>query len=143
MRLKTLEVLIRVGLALLIIVLTLLAALCIGGCGHNTGAFMYGTGLSIGVDTQSLKPGIMYFDGFTATDLSRENSGWELEIDSVTGITKSEDGSLKGIKKIRRFVGPQCNGYFKDLAESNPELAKAYMEAVKAFWSSKDAGTRN
>lgn len=140
MRLKTCTIICRVILGALITGLTVLVALCIGGCAHNTGAFMLGQSFKAGFDSQNAIPSITYIDGFMATDISRENSGWELEIDAATGISMDKNGAVKGIKKIKRFVGPQFNGYLVDLAKENPELAKAYLEAIKSFW---DKNPRN
>lgn len=136
MRLSTLNVLCRVVIGIIMILLFMLVIFCIGGCAHNTGAFMLGQSFKAGFDSQNAIPSITYIDGFMATDISRENSGWELEIDAVTGISVGKDGTVKGIKKIRRFVGPQFNGYLVELAKENPELAKAYFEAIKGFWDS-------
>jgi len=135
-RLKHCEIICRIIVAAAMIVLVVLTALCIGGCAHNTGAFMLGQSFKAGFDSQNAIPSITYIDGFMATDISRENSGWELEIDATTGISVGKDGTVKGIKKIKRFVGPQFNGYLVELAKENPELAKAYFEAIKGFWGS-------
>ena len=116
----------------------LLLVLLLTGCGHNTGAFLMGTKAKVGFDTQNAIPSIEYINGFTATDVSRENSGWEVEIDSVGGITREKDGRVKGIKRIKRYVGPQCNGYLVDLAKDNPQLAGEYLKAVQAFWNNVD-----
>ena len=123
-----------IGIVITIIVAGLIVVSC-AGCGHNTGTFLMGTGAKVGFDTQNAIPSISYIDGFTATDVSRENSGWEVEIDSVSGITREKDGSIKGIKRIKRYIGPQCNGYIVDLAKDNPQLADEYLKAVQAFWN--------
>ena len=44
------------------------------------------------------------------------------------------NGTIKGVKRIRRDVGPQITGYLVDLAEKNPEMAKNYVESMKYFW---------
>jgi hypothetical protein len=43
-------------------------------------------------------------------------------------------GSLKGVKTIKRTLGPQITGYLKDLAEKDPEAARKYMEAMANYW---------
>jgi len=126
------------GILIVIVIAGLIAVSC-AGCGHNTGTFLMGTEAKLGFDTQNAIPSIVYIDGFTATDVSRENSGWEVEIDSVSGITREKDGSVKGIKRIKRYVGPQCNGYLMDLAKDNPQLAEQYLKAVEAFWNNKES----
>lgn len=134
MRLKHCNIICRVVITIVMIALATLIAVCITGCAHNTGSFLWGNQVKIGFDSQNAIPTITYIDGFVATDISRENSGWELEIDAATGASIDKDGTIKGVKKIRRFVGPQFSGYLVDLANEDPELAKAYLEAVKSFW---------
>lgn len=43
-------------------------------------------------------------------------------------------GKRKGVKRLRREVGPQITGYLVDLADKDPEMAKAYVEAMKLYW---------
>jgi len=121
---------------LVVLVVILFAIFCTitTGCGHNTGAFMLGTDFNIGLDPQYAIPRISYMDGFFATDISRENSGWELEIDANNGLSIGKDGTVKGIKRMRRHIGPQLNGYFVKLVKDDPELARHYIEAVKYYW---------
>ena len=121
------------GVLIAIVIAGLIAVFC-AGCGHNTGAFLVGTMAKVGFDSQNAIPSITYVDGFQATDISRENSGWILEIDSATGVTYEKEGTVKGIRVIKRYIGPQITGNLVDLAKDNPELAKDYVEAVKYFW---------
>ena len=104
------------------------------GCGHNTDILTWGTKIHVGVDPQNITAAVTYSDGLNVSDVSRENSGWIIEVDSKVGLTQGDDGSIKGVKTIRRFVGPQMNGYLVDLAKTDPELARAYVDAMKAFW---------
>ena len=122
-----------IGIFISIIVAILIGISC-AGCGHNTGAFLFGKMTKIGFDSQNAIPVIMYANGFQATDISRENSGWALDVDTSTGITYDNKGTVKGINSIRRYVGPQITGNLVDLAKDNPELAKTYVEAVKYVW---------
>ena len=46
----------------------------------------------------------------------------------------TQNGSIKGVKRIRRDVGPQITGYLVDLAEKDPEMAKLYVESLKYYW---------
>jgi hypothetical protein len=95
---------------------------------------MLGTGINIGLDPQYAIPRVSYIDGFCATDISRENSGWEFEIDADNGLSIGKDGTIKGIKRMRRHIGPQMNGYLTKLIKDDPELARNYVEAMKYYW---------
>ena len=102
------------------------------GCSHNVGGFTIGTRTQIGIDPQSMTANISHTDGLNVIDVSRENSEWEIEIDSESGVTVDrKTGTVKGIKRIRRKVGPQVTGYLADLAKQNPELAKQYLDSTK------------
>lgn len=109
--------------------------LLLAGCSHNSALLMMGKKGSIGVDPQTYTVNAQYMDGLALGDVSRENSEWELTVDDDAGISyDSKTGSLKGVKKIRRKLGPQISGYLVDLAEKDSEAARKYMEAVKAYW---------
>lgn len=112
-----------------------LSLLC--GCGHNTEVLTLGTRIHVGVDPQNVTADVSYSDGLNITDISRENSMWIVEVDYNTGVTLGKDGSIKGVKSLKRAIGPQMNGYLVDLAKTDPELAKQYVEAMKAFWQSQ------
>ena len=117
-------------LPVLVVALVLLA-----GCSHNTGAFTVGTRVNLGIDPQNVTANVSYTDGLNVVDVSRENSSWDLEIDSDNGVKiESSTGNIQGIKRIRRDVGPQITGYLVDLSKSNPALAASYVEAVKYYW---------
>ena len=105
------------------------------GCGHNTGAFTVGTRMNAGLDPQNATANISYTDGLNVVDVSRENSSWEVEVDADNGVAiDSKTGSIKGLKRLKREVGPQITGYLVDLAEKDPEMARNYVEAVKYYW---------
>ena len=123
-----------IGLTILGFILLLLFCLSMAGCGHNTGTFMLGTAFTAGLDSQNAIPRVSYIDGFCATDISRENSGWDFEIDSDNGISVGKDGTIRGIKRMRRYIGPQMNGYLTKLSKDDPELARQYAEAIKYYW---------
>lgn len=118
--------------------LIILALLC--GCGHNTGALTIGTRINLGLDPENATANISYVDGMNVVDLSRENSGWVIETDSELGVRANSDGTIKGVRSIKRTIGPQITGYLVELAEKNPELAKEYVEAMKYFWKSQCPG---
>ena len=116
-------------------VATLILTLIATGCSHNTGAFTIGTRVNAGLDPQNVTANISYTDGLNVVDISRENSSWDLEIDADNGVSvDGSNGTIKGVKRIRRDVGPQITGYLVDLAEKNPEMAKNYVESMKYFW---------
>lgn len=126
----------KIGSTLFAIPAVIGILVCLAGCGHNTGAVTLGTRINLGFDPQRAAANIRYEDGLNLTDVSRENSSWDLEIDSVNGVSKS-DGSIKGVKRIRRDLGPQITGYLVDLAAKDPELAKEYIRAMKFYWQYK------
>lgn len=110
----------------------LFALLLLCGCSHNVGGFTIGTRTQAGIDPQNMTANISHTDGLNVIDVSRENSEWEIEIDDESGVTvDKKTGNIKGIKKIRRKVGPQVTVYFVDLAKQNPELAKQYLSGFK------------
>lgn len=111
------------------------------GCSHNTGAFTIGTRINAGLDPQNATANISYTDGLNVVDISRENSSWDLEIDADNGVSvDGTAGTIKGVKRIRRDVGPQITGYLVDLAEKNPEMAKNYVESMKYYWKYRAEG---
>lgn len=111
------------------------------GCSHNTGAFTIGTRINAGLDPQNATANISYTDGLNVVDVSRENSSWDLEIDADNGVSvDGTAGTIKGVKRIRRDVGPQITGYLVDLAEKNPDMAKNYIESMKYYWKYRADG---
>lgn len=107
----------------------------LSGCSHNTGAFTVGTRVNFGLDPQNVTANVSYTDGLNVVDVSRENSSWDLEIDANNGVSvDTSSGTVKGVKRIRRDVGPQITGYLVDLAEYDPEMAKSYVESIKYYW---------
>ena len=121
--------------AALLVTLALAALFLVTGCSHNTSAFTVGTRLNAGLDPQNATANISYTDGLNVVDISRENSSWDLEIDADNGVSvDSASWKIKGVKRIRRDVGPQITGYLVDLAEKDIDMAKSYVEAVKYYW---------
>lgn len=114
-------------------VLVLFSALLFYGCSHNTSSFTVGTRLNAGLDPQNATANFSYVDGLNVVDVSRENSSWDLEIDSENGVS-IENGKVNGVKRIRREVGPQITGYLVDLIDKNPALAADYVKAMKSYW---------
>lgn len=115
--------------------LALAALFLVAGCSHNTGAFTVGTRMNFGIDPQNATANVSYTDGLNVVDISRENSSWDLWIDADNGVSVDpSSGTITGVKRIRRDVGPQITGYLVDLAESDPEMAKNYVESLKYYW---------
>ena len=99
---------------ILIALAVIAAALLLPGCSHNTGAFT---------------------DGLNVVDVSRENASWDIEIDADNGVSVDDStGTVKGVKRLRRDVGPQITGYLVDLAAKDPEMAKTYVKSMKLYW---------
>ena len=119
----------------LAILYSLATLLFISGCSHQAAILNFGTKASLGINPQTFTASISYTDGLNLIDLARENSGWELEVDPTIGISfDKENGKLTGVRKIRRFIGPQITGYLTKLAENDPEFAREYIKAVRAYW---------
>lgn len=107
----------------------------LAGCSHNTGAFTLGTRVNLGLDPQNATANASYTDGLNVVDVSRENASWDIEIDADNGVSVDDNtGNIKGVKRLRRDVGPQITGYLVDLAAQNPEMAKLYVESMKLYW---------
>lgn len=114
---------------------TAVAVATLAGCGHNTGAFTIGTRVNAGFDPQNATVNLSYQDGLNVVDVSRENSGWDIQVDADNGVSyDSKTGTIKGIKRLRREVGPQITGRLVELAEKDPEMARLYVEAVRNYW---------
>ena len=110
-------------------------ALLLTGCGHNTGTFTIGTRVNAGLDPQNATANISYTDGLNVVDVSRENSSWEIQVDADNGVSvDTKTGTIKGIKRLRREIGPQITGRLVEMAAKDPEMARMYIEAVKNYW---------
>lgn len=112
-------------------------------CSHNASGFTIGTKCNMGLDPQNATANISYVDGLNVIDVSRENSVWRLEIDGDSGLSYDEQsGTVKGIKKIERSVGPQITGYLVELAEKHPEAALEYAKSMRAYWEAVSTAKR-
>ena len=112
------------------------AALLVTGCSHNTGTFFAGTRFNAGLDPQNATLNMSYDRGVAVVDVARENSTWDIKVDSSAGVSIDPDsGTVKGIESIRREVGPQITGYLVELAQSHPDFALEYIKAVQAYWN--------
>lgn len=120
---------------ILIAITVIAAALLLPGCSHNTGAFTLGTRVNLGIDPQNATANASYTDGLNVIDVSRENASWDVEIDADNGVSVDDStGNIKGVKRLRRDVGPQITGYLVDLSENSPEAAASYIEVMKLYW---------
>jgi hypothetical protein len=106
-------------------------ALIVAGCGHNTGSFTIGTRVNAGNATAN----ISYTDGLNVVEVSRENSSWDIQVDANNGVSvDSKTGAIKGVKRLKREIGPQITGSLVELAKKDPEMARLYIEAVRNYW---------
>ena len=129
-----------IGVVLILGSCCLLVAL-LAGCSHNTSAFTVGTRINAGLDPQSATANISYTDGLNVVDVSRENASWELEVDGDNGVSLDQQtGAIKGVKRIKREVGPQITGYLVELADKDLDMARMYVEAVKNYWQYRAGG---
>ena len=102
---------------------------------ESTGAFTLGTRVNLGIDPQNATANASYTDGLNVVDVSRENASWDIEIDADNGVSVDDStGTVKGVKRLRRDVGPQITGYLVDLAAKDPEMAKTYVKSMKLYW---------
>ena len=110
--------------------------LCVCGCSHNTSVMDIGFSASAGFDPRTFTAAAKINDGMILTDVSRENSEWIIEVDAEAGLVYDKNtGSVKGIKRIHRRLGPQITGYLVELADKDPESARIYLKAVESYWS--------
>lgn len=106
------------------------------GCSHNPNMVTAGNITSVGSKTGA---GWHSSKGLNIIDLPRENSSYELEFNSATGIGYDPStGTVKGVEKIKRKIGPQVSGYLVDLAKASPEAAIVYLH--QAFQLMADEG---
>ena len=120
----------------------IIMALVLTGCGHNTAILSLGSGAGIGIDPQQFSITAKYYDGLSVTDISRENSSWELDVDQRSGISwDKKTGTIKGVRKIKRDIGPQITGRLVELFDKDPEMAKKYIEAISNYWKYKAGKT--
>jgi hypothetical protein len=128
----------KLGVTLFYMAVLSVLLIALVGCSHNSALLMMGKKASIGVDPQTYTVNAQYMDGLALGDVSRENSSWELNIDDNAGVSyDAKTGTLKGIKHIKRELGPQISGYLTTLAEKDPESARTYLKATEKYWEAK------
>ena len=101
------------------------------GCSHNVGMVGIGTGFRAGGGEY----GINYGEGLFGTFVTKDGIKFKAELDSTTGFSYDPStNSYKGIRSIEYSLPPQITGYAVDFAKDNPEVAKAYYEALSKYY---------
>ena len=101
------------------------------GCSHNVGTLGIGTGFRTGGGEY----GINYTEGLFGTFVTKDGIKFRAELDSTTGISYDPlTNSYKGIRAVEYSLPPQITGYAVDFAKENPEVAKAYYEALMRYY---------
>ena len=100
-------------------------------CSHNVGTIGFGTGFRAG----SSEYGIHYGEGLFGTFVTKDGIRFKAELDSTTGFSYDPStNSYKGIRSVEYSLPPQITGYAVDFAKDNPEVAKAYYEALMRYY---------
>lgn len=108
----------------------LAAVLLFTDCAHNPAQFLLGEQTRIGFGDYGT---FSTAEGIVVNDIPRENTEFSIEIDAEKGVEYDPaSGTLKGVKKITRKVGPQITGYLVDLAKVSPEAAVEYLKSIGA-----------
>ena len=101
------------------------------GCSHNVGTLGIGTAFRTGGGEY----GINYTEGLFGTFVTKDGIKFRAELDSTTGISYDPStNSYKGIRAVEYSLPPQITGYAVDFAKENPEVAKAYYEALMKYY---------
>lgn len=101
------------------------------GCSHNVGTLGIGTGFRTGGGEY----GINYTEGLFGTFVTKDGIKFRAELDSTTGFSYDPStNSYKGIRAVEYSLPPQITGYAVDFAKENPEVAKAYYEALMRYY---------
>ena len=103
-------------------------------CSHNVSTIGFGTGFRAG----SSEYGINYGEGLFGTFVTKDGIRFKAELDSTTGFSYDPStNSYKGIRSVEYSLPPQITGYAVDFAKENPEVAKAYYEALVKYYDVK------
>ena len=106
-------------------------AMLMAGCSHNVGMVGIGTGFRAGGGEY----GINYGEGLFGTFVTKDGIRFKAELDSTTGFSYDPTtNSYKGIRSVEYSLPPQITGYAVDFAKDNPEVAKAYYEALSKYY---------
>ena len=108
-------------------------------CSHNVGTIGFGTGFRAG----SSEYGINYGEGLFGTFVTKDGIKFRAELDSTTGISYDPStNSYKGIRAVEYSLPPQITGYAVDFAKDNPEVAKAYYDALMKYYGCGTTGEK-
>ena len=103
-------------------------------CSHNVSTIGIGTGFRAGGSGY----GIDYGEGLFGTFVTKDGIRFKAELDSTTGFSYDPStNSYKGIRSVEYSLPPQITGYAVDFAKENPEVAKAYYEALVKYYDVK------
>lgn len=106
-------------------------AMLMAGCSHNVSTIGIGTGFRAGGSGY----GIDYGEGLFGTFVTKDGIRFKAELDSTTGFSYDPTtNSYKGIRSVEYSLPPQITGYAVDFAKDNPEVAKAYYEALSKYY---------
>ena len=106
-------------------------AMLMAGCSHNVGMVGIGTGFRAGGGEY----GINYGEGLFGTFVTKDGIKFKAELDSTTGFSYDPTtNSYKGLRSVEYSLPPQITGYAVDFAKDNPEVAKAYYEALSKYY---------
>lgn len=109
------------------------------GCSHNVGTIGFGTGFRAG----SSEYGINYGEGLFGTFVTKDGIKFRAELDSTTGFSYDPStNSYKGIRAVEYSLPPQITGYAVDFAKDNPEVAKAYYDALMKYYGCGTTGEK-
>lgn len=111
--------------------IAIVGACFLTSCSHNVGTIGFGTGFRAG----SSEYGINYTEGLFGTFVTKDGIKFKAELDSTTGFSYDPiTNSYKGIRSIEYSLPPQITGYAVDFAKDNPEVAKAYYDALMKYY---------
>lgn len=111
--------------------IAVIGILLMTSCSHNVSTIGFGTGFRAG----SSEYGINYGEGLFGTFVTKDGIRFKAELDSTTGFSYDPStNSYKGIRSVEYSLPPQITGYAVDFAKDNPEVAKAYYEALMKYY---------
>ena len=111
--------------------IAVIGILLMTSCSHNVGMVGIGTGFRAGGGEY----GINYGEGLFGTFVTKDGIRFKAELDSTTGFSYDPStNSYKGIRAVEYSLPPQITGYAVDFAKENPEVAKAYYEALMKYY---------
>lgn len=114
--------------------IAIIAIFLLTSCGHNFGLGGVGSGWRAGYAQCS----VGYGEGMFGTFVTKDGVRFKAELDSTMGFSYDPaSNTYKGIKSIEYSLPPQITGYAVDFASKNPEVAKAYYDALGKYYETK------